>query len=70
MATANDTTLTAEAALDEVLTRAFGNSIASWRDLLEMMAEAEMDEDAGMGALLSCTLGDLRRWSAPLRTEV
>lgn len=56
-------------ALDEVLRRTFGGFSTGWRLRLQEANElGEADEDQ-IHAGSHLTVGDLRRWSAPLLTE-
>lgn len=60
-------TLTAEQALGEVLNRVFGGwPPFGWRDRLALSYEAEEPDGAQIFASSAYTVGDLRRWAAPL----
>lgn len=58
-------TLTAAEALERTLNALFGD----WRTALEVHGEIGTAEDAIIKSGTSLTLGDLRAWSAPLRSE-
>lgn len=69
MTTANDSTLTAEAALDEALNRVFGSFSHGWRAQIAAADTIPMADDAQVFSGSHLTYGDLRRWSAPLRNS-
>lgn len=67
--TEEQTTMTAEAALDEALNRVFGGFSHGWRDRLAAAEEVFEADWAQIHAGSCFTVGDLRRWSAPLRNS-